>query len=113
MKDRLGQILFGENTFLSTRTDPLELRSGDLAVADFRFRIPHLKTGEYPLDIAIAEGTQDQHVQHQWFFDAIVMHVHTDRAVWGIMSVPCSIVKLAKVSHAAPEKEPTAARTRH
>jgi lipopolysaccharide transport system ATP-binding protein len=96
LKDRLGQIIFGENTFLSTQADPLELGSGDLAVADFRFCVPYLRTGEYVFDVAIAEGTQDQHVQHQWFFDAIVMHVHTDRPVWGILSVPCLSLTLKK-----------------
>jgi lipopolysaccharide transport system ATP-binding protein len=95
-KDRLGQIVFGENTFLSTRAAPVELGEGDLAVAEFRFRVPHLRTGEYTLDVAIAEGTQDQHVQHQWFFDAVVVHVHTERPVWGLMAVPCRVVKLAK-----------------
>jgi lipopolysaccharide transport system ATP-binding protein len=110
LKDRLGQIIFGENTFLSTRADPLDLRPGDVAVAEFRFRVPHLRTGEYALDVAIAEGTQDQHIQHQWFFDAIVVHVHTARSVWGLMSVPCSIVSLQKkAGAAAPEMHLTAA----
>jgi lipopolysaccharide transport system ATP-binding protein len=108
-KDRLGQILFGENTFLSTRVDPVGLGAGDSAAAEFRFRVPHLKTGEYTLDVAIAEGTQDQHVQHQWFFDAVVVHIHTERAVWGLMAVPCSMVKLTK--HGVPSDRDGTGRT--
>lgn len=104
-KDRLGQVVFGENTFLATRAAPVELGLGESAIADFRFRVPHLKTGEYTLDVAIAEGTQEQHVQHQWFFDAVVMHIITDRAVWGLMSVPCSVVRLVKDGRPSDRKD--------
>lgn len=65
-------------------------------MAEFQLRVPHLKTGEYTLDVAVAEGTQEHHVQHQWCFDAVVIHVYTERRVWGVMAAPCRAVRLVK-----------------
>jgi lipopolysaccharide transport system ATP-binding protein len=87
-KDRLGQLIFGENTFLTTQDRPVLLAAGDEAVAEFRFRLPTLQPGRYSLDVAVAEGTQLQHVQHQWFFDALVVHVLADRTVAGVLALP-------------------------
>jgi lipopolysaccharide transport system ATP-binding protein len=95
-KDSLGQILFAENTYEATATRPVVLSEGDTAVAEFSMEIPHLKTGEYSLDIAVAEGTQHEHVQHQWFFDVLIIHVLTDRAVFGLFAVPHTKISLIR-----------------
>ena len=87
-KDRLGQLVFGENTFLATQDRPVHLGAGDDAVAEFQFRLPILQPGRYSLDVAVAEGTQLQHVQHQWFFDALVVDVLADRTVVGVLALP-------------------------
>jgi lipopolysaccharide transport system ATP-binding protein len=102
LKDRLGQVVFGENTLLATQGKPVELNRGDGAVAEFRFEMPRVRTGKYTLDVAVAEGTQETHVQHQWFFDAAVIQVVTDRHVFGVLAVPFAAVSLVRQSAARP-----------
>jgi lipopolysaccharide transport system ATP-binding protein len=90
-KDRLGQIVFGDNSFLSTAGAPLTMKRDEVVVASFDFDMPHMKTGEYLFDVAFAEGTQAMHVQHHWVFDALVVHVIAELPVFGILSIPCSV----------------------
>lgn len=91
LKDRLGQVLWGDNSFLSTAGAPLALESGDAIVAEFEFVMPHLRSGEYVFDVAFAEGTQAAHVQHHWVYDALVVHVVTDVPVFGLLSLPARV----------------------
>ena len=103
LKDRLGQIVFGENTFLSTRLDPLTLPQGESAWATFVFRLPFLRAGTYSFDLAVAEGTQELHVQHQWFFDAIIVQVLSAHPVSGILAIPMQDVSLLQCNVASAE----------
>ena len=97
-KDRLGQVIFGENTCRTTEGAPVAMKPGETAVAKFSFDLPLLQTGKYTLDVAVAEGTQLEHVQHQWFYDALVVHVLTDRPVFGALAVAGTAVSLTKRS---------------
>jgi lipopolysaccharide transport system ATP-binding protein len=96
LKDRLGQILFGENTCLVTAGAPVSLRAGESAVASFGFSMPYLRSDKYTLDVAVADGTRFQHVHHQWFFDVTVVEVLTDRPVAGLFTVGDLAVTLTK-----------------
>jgi len=95
-KDRLGQVLFGENTCELTASAPVALRAGEAARAEFSFVLPLLRTGHYTLDVAVAEGTYFQHVQHHWFHDALVVHVLTDRLVTGAFVVADTKITLSR-----------------
>ncbi|MGT2491510.1 Wzt carbohydrate-binding domain-containing protein [Cupriavidus basilensis] len=66
MKDRLGQRLFGDNTFLATLDDTVSGDVGKRYCASFRFRMPTLPVGAYSVDAAIASGTQNDHTQQHW-----------------------------------------------
>ena len=68
VKDRLGQQLFGENTLASARL-PVVGAGGRLA-AEFAFVMPRLFPGEYLVAVAIADGTQADHVHHEWRHEA-------------------------------------------
>jgi lipopolysaccharide transport system ATP-binding protein len=94
VKDRLGQVLFGENTCQVTEGAPVAIGAGGAGTAVFAFDLPMLQTGKYTVDVAVAEGTQVQHVQHQWFFDALVIQVVTDRPVSGLFVVAGAEVTL-------------------
>ena len=67
VKDRLGQQLFGENTLAAATPAP---RPGDRLIARFRFVMPRLFPGDYLVAVAIADGTQADHVHHEWRHDA-------------------------------------------
>ena len=67
VKDRLGQQLFGENTLAAIAPAP---RRAETLVARFRFVMPRLFPGEYLVAVAIADGTQADHVHHEWRHEA-------------------------------------------
>ncbi|MGE3512932.1 MAG: ABC transporter ATP-binding protein [Vicinamibacterales bacterium] len=97
-KDRFGQVVFGENTFRTTEGAPVHLRPEDTAVAEFVFPLPLLQPGKYSVDVAVADGTQDQHVQHHWSYDALLVQVLTDRQVFGVLALPGTSVSFARTS---------------
>ncbi len=98
VKDRLGQVLFGENTCAVGDVTATPLRAGESGLAAFSFELPALRTARYTLDIAVADGTLIQHVQHQWFFDAVEIQVVTDRTVMGVFALPGSDIRLSRLA---------------
>jgi len=84
LKDRLGQNVIGEGTDLAFRHHMLVLQKGNVAVIKFSFSMPILIQANYALDVAVAEGIGDDHVQHHWINDAIVLHSLNSRLVHGI-----------------------------
>lgn len=113
LKDRLGQLLCGENTCAISEASATPLRAGEAGIASFSFSVPMLRTGKYTFDIAVADGTQTHHVQHQWFFDAVVIHVVTDRHVFGLFSLADADVRLERSSADAPVAHLAKAGARH
>ena len=45
---------------------------GTSFVAVLEFVMPVLQPGDYAMSVALADGTQQQHVQHHWIHDALV-----------------------------------------
>lgn len=86
VKDRLGQTLFGDNTFLGTES--FTLAAGERCEATFQFRLPILPMGQYSLCVALAEGSQHDHVQHHWLHDALILTSHTSSVATGLVGVP-------------------------
>ena len=39
--------------------------------------MPTLQPGNYSIDCAVADGTQENHVQQQWLHDAVVFVSHS------------------------------------
>jgi ABC-type polysaccharide/polyol phosphate transport system, ATPase component len=108
LKDRLGQAIFGDNTFLVYRDTPLSVRAGQTFNARFTFRMPLLEVGDYSIGVAIADGTQNEHVQHQWMHDAVMLRSNTTCCVGGIVGIPMLDVRLglveAETTSASPER---------
>ena len=71
VRDRLGQALFGGNTCLMTSGKFTAVEAGGRFVGTMEFLMPVLQPGEYTLSVALADGTQQQHVQHHWIHDAL------------------------------------------
>lgn len=97
IKDRLGQTLFGENTFLSKRSAPLSLEPGERAVALFPFHMPILPKGSYTADVAIADGTPSDYVQLQWIHDAFSLQSHATSTSTGLLGIPFGKIELLKL----------------
>ena len=88
VRDRLGQVIFADNTYLAYQFDAPLVGPGEDVVARFEFRMPVLPSGDYSFSPAIAEGTQDEHVQHHWVHDALMVRVHASSVCLGLMGVP-------------------------
>lgn len=87
VKDRLGQTLFGDNTCITYMKSPLAVKNGQKLFAEFEFRMPILYAGDYSITVAIAEGTQREHVQHHWMNDAFIFKSHAPGALC-MMGIP-------------------------
>ncbi|MEP6906842.1 MAG: ABC transporter ATP-binding protein [Pseudoxanthomonas sp.] len=92
--DRLGQTIFADNTHLSTLLQPVRVKAGETILADFDFRMPVMRQGDYTISIAIAEGSQTDHVQHHWLHEALAFHVHPKTICLGLIAVPMHGISL-------------------
>lgn len=95
LKDRKGQFVLTESTDSYLRDEGITLDAGQNLEAEFRLRFPPLVRGEYTLDVAFAEGPGDDHVQHHWLHDVMVLTVINNNVVHGIAGAPSLNVKLA------------------
>jgi lipopolysaccharide transport system ATP-binding protein len=94
IKDKLGQCLFGDNTWLSYMDAPVGCAEGQHVVADFSFQIPRLSAGDYSITVAIANGTQHDHIQHHWVHDAVSFKSESTSVAGGLIGIPMKNIKL-------------------
>ncbi|QNM96971.1 ABC transporter ATP-binding protein [Chitinimonas koreensis] len=94
-KDKLGQSLFGDNTFLSTALCPEPLVVDDAYQAVFEFEMPILPPGDYSVCIALASGTQQIHTIHQWIHDALMLKSHSSSVTSGLLGIPMRRISLS------------------
>jgi lipopolysaccharide transport system ATP-binding protein len=94
VKNRLGQFLFGDNTFIAYRSHPVAVQSGESLIASFRFRMPILPPGEYFITPAVANGTQEDHVQHHWIHEALMIQSVTSSVTTGLVGIPMASIDL-------------------
>ena len=87
VKDRLGQGIFTDSTFLGYGEKPVSVKAGKTLDVQFSFRMLHLPLGDYSIIAAIAEGTQMEHIQHHWFNDAMIFKVHSSSVCHGLIGV--------------------------
>lgn len=94
VKDRLGQPLFGDNTYLSYIDQPVYCRQGNELQANFVFYMPLLPSGDYSITVAIANGTQENHQQHHWIHDALTFRSEPSSVSHGLVGIPMLKVEL-------------------
>lgn len=94
IKDRLGQVLFGDNTFLTYSEDLITCQEKSILQADFIFYMPLLPFGNYSISVAIANGTQEEHVQHHWIHDAVLFKSESSSVSAGIIGIPMQEITL-------------------
>ncbi|MBK1632389.1 ABC transporter ATP-binding protein [Thiohalocapsa halophila] len=98
VKDRLGQLLFGDNTFLTYADQPVAVVAGNCVEASFDFSMPILPPGEYSIDIGVAEGSQSEHIQHHWAHDALLFRAHTSSVTTGLVGIPMADIQLRRIA---------------
>jgi lipopolysaccharide transport system ATP-binding protein len=98
IKDRLGQALFGENTMRTYRHEPIPVQRGERLEARFRFRLPALADGIYTICVAVAEGSEAQHVIHHWIHDVAAFESAQSKIRVGVLEVPMHEITLTPLA---------------
>lgn len=96
VRDRLGQDLFGENTFEFTCARPTPVVAGDKFLAKFTFRLPMLPNGNYSVMVSVADGTLADHIQHHWLHDALLFTVSSTKNRYGLVGIPFEQVTMER-----------------
>jgi lipopolysaccharide transport system ATP-binding protein len=97
VKDKLGQNLFGDNTYISQIGKQLLIEENQYFQACFKFIMPIMPPGDYSICVALAEGTQENHMQHQWIHDALMFKSHSSSVSTGIIGIPMEAVSIDKI----------------
>lgn len=84
LKDRKGQFVVAESSDSYLREEAIAVAADSAFTVSFQLRLPRLVRGEYSLDVALAEGPGDDHVQHHWLHDVIVLTALNPQLVHGI-----------------------------
>lgn len=95
VKDRLGQRLFGDNTFVS-HADTVKGTNDDAIRARFSFRMPVLPVGTYTVDGAVAAGSQSDHTQHHWLLDGLTFRAVDSTMKFGLVGIPMLAIDVEK-----------------
>ncbi|MCJ8499398.1 ABC transporter ATP-binding protein [Desulfatitalea alkaliphila] len=94
VKDRLGQAIFADNTYLMTLDNPLHVPAGKDYHAHFAFRMPLMPPGDYAITASTAEGSQNVHIQHHLIHEAIIFKVHSSAVCFGLIGVPMKDIRI-------------------
>lgn len=97
VKDRLGQRLFGDNSYLSYREFPIRAEPGARLRACFRFRLPIMPAGDYSIDAAVATGEQFDHTQQHWVRDALSFRASDSTMRYGLVGIPMYMIEIEQL----------------
>lgn len=93
VKDRLGQPLFGGNTYRTYEASPPRIGAGGFIEASFVFQMPTLPVGDYSITAAIADGTLEAHTQLHWMHDAALFKVTASSLDGVLVGVPFQAIE--------------------
>jgi lipopolysaccharide transport system ATP-binding protein len=85
VRNRMGQVIFGDNTAQMTQPAPSRLMKGQRLRATFRFRMPHLMTGDYAVEADLFERANKEPLDR--FRDSLTVHVSSHPFMGGLANV--------------------------
>jgi homopolymeric O-antigen transport system ATP-binding protein len=88
VKDRLGQTLFADNSFLITRERPFAVKAGEVYQAEFEFQMPLLPVGDYVIRVATALGVEHENAMLHVLDNALLLRSTTSGSRHGLVGVP-------------------------
>ena len=93
-KNQLGVIVFGDNTYLSNIDREIRMEAREVVRARFHFLMPRLPGGEYMIEVAIAEGTQDSFEMVHKIPDALPIKSTPTVLSHGQLALPATHISL-------------------
>lgn len=97
VKNRLGQLMFGDNTAISHGGD-FAVSAGQRFCANFQFVMPRLIPGEYFVAAGVSEGTQEQHVVQHWLHEALRFTAEGGSMVAGLIGIPMLDIRVERLT---------------
>lgn len=97
LRDRLGQLLFGDNSYLSYVHNSVKVVAGMRLRASFKFDMPRLAAGDYHFTVGIANGTQEDHSIQHWMHEALHIKSQGQGLPVGIVGLPMQEIILEQV----------------
>ena len=94
VRDRLGQVLFADNTFLITVEKPFNVAKGEPFEAEFCFQMPMLPVGEYAMRVAVALGTEAENAMMHCIDTALVFRSTASASRHGLIGVPMHSIRI-------------------
>jgi len=88
LKDRHGQYIFGDNTYISNKEQDIHLEANQEITATFEFRMPILHPGTYAFIASFSRGSQESHTQIQWIHEALLITSQSPITHQGLCGVP-------------------------
>jgi lipopolysaccharide transport system ATP-binding protein len=95
--DRMGRALFGDNTYLRYVDNPIVAESESFLDASFTFQMPRLPVGDYSVTAAVAEGSQQHHIMHEWLPDGLLFRARTS-STSEVVSLPMINITLQTIT---------------
>jgi lipopolysaccharide transport system ATP-binding protein len=87
LRDRLGQVLFGEDTYGSAAPAPLQVAAGEPFSAAFRFHLPYLPSGDYAVEALVFDAAADGPVALCRLPDACFLSVQASHPSHGLANI--------------------------
>lgn len=97
VRDRLGQTLFADNTYLISVEKPFSVAAGQCFSAEFCFQMPMLPVGEYAIRAAVALGEESDHAMMHCIDTALVFNSVTSGSRHGLVGVPMNSIEIKAV----------------
>jgi len=97
VRNKLGQNLFGDNTYLTTINKPINIGKNTVFKTTFRFLMPLMPQGTYAITSGITTGTQLDHVVHEWIHEALFFESHNRYSVNGLIGVPMYDIQIKEL----------------
>lgn len=98
VKDKTGQALFGDNTYLSADQHTAASAPGSWLKATFIFEMPRLPAGNYSTVVAVVDGSQEDCVHHHWVHDALTLQSVASSVTSGLIGIPMRHIAMQAIS---------------
>jgi lipopolysaccharide transport system ATP-binding protein len=97
IRNRMGLNIFGDNTYLTYASQPVSGQAGAQVYAEFEFIMPFMPKGDYSVCVALATGSNLEHVQQHWINEALIIQsldnfVHAD-----VMALPSISMQIGRM----------------
>lgn len=94
LKNRMGAVVFGDNTYLMFADNLLQVEAGESFQAAFEFLMPRLPIGDFMLECTVAEGNQTDFVMLHKIVDALSIKSQQTSVGHGQLAIPMHSIRL-------------------